>query len=103
MEDVRQVGGYDPLQTQMDDYDLLLRLAVRGEVAILPSTLTDYRLHGAQMSRAVKPWGRYIRVIRDRHRDLGAAIKIQATAARIRSLWWEAQQWIMFLGRKLRP
>lgn len=102
MSAVHEAGGYDLAMTQMEDYDLLMRLAVLGPIAVLPETLTDYRLHAAQMSRAVKPNGRYVRTIAKRRRLLGEAIG-QTRARVLRSqIWWEAQQWIMYFGRKVR-
>lgn len=102
MSTVRDVGGYDLNQHQMDDYDLLMRLGARGKVAILPKTLTEYRLHSGQMSRAVKPWGSYIRVITKRRRALGRAIGASGLQVAKARFWWETQQWMMYIGRKLR-
>lgn len=102
METVRQAGGYDPEMDQMDDYDLLLRIAAAGKVAILPDTLTDYRLHSGQMSRAVKPNGHYVKVIAERRRYLGAAIGVAAWRVALARCWWETQQWMMYFGRKVR-
>lgn len=45
------VGGYRP-QSVVEDYDLWLRLAERHDLANLPDTLLDYRLHDGQFSAA---------------------------------------------------
>lgn len=99
---VREAGGYDPTMHQMEDYDLLLRLAVRGTVAVLPETLTQYRLHPTQLSRAVRPNGHYVSTIARRRRALGKALGTPGWRVRAAQLKWEAQQWIMFVGRKVR-
>ena len=99
---VREVGGYDPSMHQMEDYDLLLRLGVIGPIAVLPETLTEYRLHPEQMSRAVRPNGHYVGTIAERRRALGAALGMPRWRVLRSRAWWEAQQWLMYLGRKIR-
>ncbi|MDR0827791.1 MAG: glycosyltransferase [Desulfovibrio sp.] len=44
---LEQCGGYRPLFRQAEDYDLWLRLHVRGDIDNLPETLLYYRLHAA--------------------------------------------------------
>ena len=99
---VRQVGGYDTSMRQMEDYDLLLRLSLLGPVAVLPETLTHYRLHDDQMSRAVRPNGDYVRTIRSGRRRLGEELGMSRARVARSGLWWEVQQWLMFWGRKVR-
>lgn len=86
------VGGYTPSLRQMEDYDLWLRLALRGEVHVLPEELTDYRTHGQQMSRGAAARGSYIDVVmRDRlalARHLGQPLLLQ----RGRNLAWRGVQ-----------
>lgn len=102
MTTVRAAGGYDLTMEQMEDYDLLLRLGLLGEIAVLPETLTEYRLHAAQLSRAVRPDGRYIGIIAARRRALGAALGVPARRVAAARAWWEAQQWFMYLARRVR-
>ncbi len=102
MDAVRAVGGYDLGMNQMEDYDLLLRLGVAGPIAVLPEALTEYRLHPEQLSRAVRPNGHYVRKIADRRRALGDAIGVSRGRVALARAWWEMQQWIMYIGRKVR-
>jgi len=48
--DLLAAGGYDPLLRYVQDYDLWGRLLLRGELARLPECLTEYRVHGANLS-----------------------------------------------------
>jgi len=45
MEAVRSVGGYEDGTACAEDYDLFLRLAELGKLAILPDVLLHYRQH----------------------------------------------------------
>ena len=99
---VREAGGYNIGMRQMEDYDLLLRLGVLGPIAVLPETLTGYRLHPEQMSRAVRPNGGYVREIARGRAALGRAIGMSRTRVLRSRIWWESQQWIMFVGRRVR-
>ncbi|GAA5786465.1 glycosyltransferase [Chitiniphilus shinanonensis] len=48
--DLHALGGYSPLLRYVQDYDLWVRLLLRGELARLPERLTDYRVHGRNLS-----------------------------------------------------
>ena len=48
---VRRVGGYRDACRHAEDYDLWLRLAEVGDVAILPEALVQYRIHAQSVSR----------------------------------------------------
>ncbi|MBC9936615.1 MULTISPECIES: glycosyltransferase family 2 protein [unclassified Leucobacter] len=102
MSAVRSAGGYDLTMNQMEDYDLLLRLGLLGPIAVLPKTLTDYRLHAAQLSRAVLPNGRYVRIIARQRRALGVTLGLSRARIFRARVWWEAQQWMMYVGRRVR-
>jgi glycosyltransferase involved in cell wall biosynthesis len=49
---VRRLGGYRAAFRAAEDYDLWLRMAEVGGVANLADCLTQYRLHGANVSRS---------------------------------------------------
>lgn len=102
LDAVRAVGGYKIHMKQMEGYDLLLRIGLIGPIATIGEVLTGYRLHAEQMSRAVRPNGEYVAEIARGRRDLARAMgvgRVRTLAARV---WWEAQQWMMFVGRKIR-
>jgi len=48
---VRRLGAYREACRHAEDYDLWLRLAEIGDVAILPEPLVQYRVHQASVSR----------------------------------------------------
>lgn len=48
--DLLAVGGYDPLLRYVQDYDLWGRLLQRGELEKLAECLTEYRVHGSNLS-----------------------------------------------------
>lgn len=48
--EVLSEGGYDPLFTTAEDYDLWVRLAVNYRLANLPDLVCQYRVHGNQIS-----------------------------------------------------
>lgn len=102
MTAVRKLGGYDLSMDEMEDYEFLLRLGTLGHIAVLPETLTQYRLHPEQVSRKFRPSGHYVNTIARRRRELGEAIGLSHGRVFAVRVWWEAQQWIMYLGRKLR-
>lgn len=93
-----EVGGYDPELAQMEDYDLLLRLAVVGEIAVLPEVLTEYRIHGSQISSGAKPVGIHIQRILDGRRALGRALGVSRFGIWWRNLIWQVAQFTRFFG-----
>lgn len=50
-EMVRRVGAYREACRHAEDYDLWLRLAEAGDIAILPEPLVQYRVHERSVSR----------------------------------------------------
>lgn len=49
---VSQWGGYSPNARLAEDYDLWIRLSKKTEIAQLPLTLLEYRLHDQQLTQA---------------------------------------------------
>lgn len=47
---VSPTGVYSPLIKYVQDYDLWIRLLGQGEMGIIPENLTDYRVHGKNIS-----------------------------------------------------
>lgn len=80
-DSVRAVGGYSLVMRRMQDYELYLRLARKGEMEVLPEILTAYRVHTDQFSKNTSPWTAYTRLILKRRlelaRHLGEPILIQ--------------------------
>lgn len=45
-----EVGKYSPLLSYVQDYDLWMRLLCRFDIFVLPQPLTEYRVHGKNIS-----------------------------------------------------
>jgi glycosyltransferase involved in cell wall biosynthesis len=91
-------GGFDTRMTQMEDYDLWLRIAQRFRVASLPEPLVSYRLHPNQVSRGAKPYGYHINKIRRERSRLGRALGASRLATTASSAAWEAGQLLRYYG-----
>lgn len=91
-----EVGGYNPALSQMEDYDVILRLAQCGPVGVLSDELTDYRLHGGQISRGAKPTGAHITKVITERRRLGVVIGSPRIAVLARNLVWRAVQFTRY-------
>jgi glycosyltransferase involved in cell wall biosynthesis len=59
-ESLRQTGGFDPRLSNFEDWDVLWRLALAGEVATAPETLVLHRSHPGNTptiwAQAAVPW-----------------------------------------------
>lgn len=91
-------GGYDDRLEQMEDYDVILRLARRGPVAVLPELLTDYRIHAGQISRGAAPRGPHIDAVIRGRRQLGAHLGMPALSIAARNIAWLAAQHLRHRG-----
>lgn len=74
--DYLDVGGSDPLYTNVQDIDLFLRLSMEGRVpAVLPESLVRYHLHDSNASRnfrkSMRNWRRLHDLHEERARRLG--------------------------------
>ncbi|OJU40033.1 MAG: hypothetical protein BGN97_14660 [Microbacterium sp. 69-10] len=92
------VGGYDPALAQMEDYDLILRLAQLGPIAVLADELTEYRLHPGQISKGARPTGAHIDKVLAERRQLGAAIGLSRAGVAARNALWRAAQFSRYWG-----
>jgi glycosyltransferase involved in cell wall biosynthesis len=64
-----QVGGYDPFFNSAEDLELLPRMMAFGPVRVLPTVLTEYRIHGSSLtSGRAAHQSRLIRYIEARNR-----------------------------------
>ncbi len=92
------VGGYDPTLRQMEDYDLWLRMALVGRVAVLPDKLLQYRVHATQMSRSAAPYGSHVRSVSRGQYRLGRALGMSVPAVASSVLLWRAAQFARHTG-----
>jgi glycosyltransferase involved in cell wall biosynthesis len=92
-----EAGGFDPDKRVLEDWDLYLCLAQKGEILCLGVLVSDYRQHAGQASHAPAPMLRMALDILDReeraHRPLTpqAAARFQAARRRWRRYFG---QWI---------
>ena len=99
---VLAVGGYDEQMKQMEDYDLLLRMARLGIIANLESSLIGYRVHSNQMSRGAKPSGYYISKVLKERVSLSKALKINRGTQFLYDFTWRLAQYLRY-WRVIRP
>ncbi|MFC8733047.1 glycosyltransferase family 2 protein [Luteimicrobium sp. NPDC057192] len=66
---VDDAGGFDPLMRLAEDLDLVLRVAARGTLVLVPEPLVDYRYHEGNTTRRYRALADAIRVIVRRHRE----------------------------------
>lgn len=93
-----QAGGYDTTLTNMEDYDLWLRMALIGEIANLDAPLTYYRIHSSQMSKGADPKGLYVKKILKGRSDLNKHLGMSRNAQFIRDLIWLTVQNLRYYG-----
>lgn len=96
--ELEAIGGYDERLQQMEDYDVILRLAQRGPIAVLPEPLTDYRLHPGQVSRGAAPSGAHIDAVIAQRTRLGRVLGMSRPAVVARNLVWRAAQYSRYHG-----
>lgn len=99
---VLSAGGYDEQMKQMEDYDLLLRLARTGSIANLETPLIGYRIHSNQMSRGAKPTGYYISKVLKERVTLSKVLKIRRGKQLLNDLTWRLAQYLRYF-RVIRP
>ncbi|MGO1592424.1 MAG: glycosyltransferase [Ancrocorticia sp.] len=93
-----RAGGYDASLRKYEDYDLFLRLALVGRVAVLDEPLVQYRLHEGQITRSFKLRGLGALGIARRQRSVA---KVYEVPAHQRVAWtsaWLAAQYLSVLG-----
>lgn len=86
------VGGYDRSLRTMEDYELWLRMARTGRVAVTAPRHLAYRVHGAQMSRSASPVGRHIAKVMVGQGRLGHHLGLAWPSHLVTgATWWGAQ------------
>jgi glycosyltransferase involved in cell wall biosynthesis len=93
--DYRAVGGYNPLK-QMEDYDLWLRLALRGRMAVLDADVVEYRIHPHQTSRGVHPRASYVKTIFARRKNLADSLGKSAASQLLRNTAFRTALYMMY-------
>ncbi|MDO8732927.1 MAG: glycosyltransferase [Actinomycetota bacterium] len=94
------VGGYDETLTRCIDYDLYLRLAIRGySLATDPEIVGTHRVHGGQLSTHAIP-GPVRRHLRSLRSELAAELDISTISQHLRNAAWSMGN--TSIGREVR-
>lgn len=101
-DSLARIGSYDASLSQMEDYDVILRLGTLGPIATLDSILTYYRVHSSQLSRGARPFGHHIRRVTEDRRALRSALGTSRIAATAKNLAWRGAQYLRYY-RVIRP
>lgn len=92
------LDGYDERLRQMEDYEFILRLAMRGEIANLPDQLTRYRVHSTQTSRGATPTGAHIDAVARARVDLGRRLGASSLTTHAKLAAWRVVQFLRYSG-----
>jgi glycosyltransferase involved in cell wall biosynthesis len=97
-EIVASIGGYSSLATNVEDYDLWLRLATIGQLGGIDRPLIMYRIHPNQITsyRTIPPEG--IDQVNRSRIELARALGNSTRAAWFRQLIWSQYQ----VGRRIK-
>lgn len=96
-----QVGLYNPRCARMQDYELMLRMAAAGRVAVIEEELVAYRIHSGQHSRNTNPLAPYTREILRRRSELASELGESSLTQTRRDASWLSAQFLRHWG--LRP
>ena len=91
-------SGYNARLTRMQDYDLWLRMALHGPIAVLDERLIRYRVHPSQASRSAKPTGDHVSAIVRGQRELASMLGTPTAIALVESNVWRAAQHLRYWG-----
>lgn len=94
----QQAGGYRKDLDQFEDYDLFLRLAQLGPVAMLPGQEISYRVHSKNTSKGAGARGQHIEAVTQGRRELAKALAVPAYRALPPHLLWRGVQFARAAG-----
>jgi len=87
-----EAGGFDLTSTNLEDYDLWMRMARLGPIAVIDEPLVSYRVSARQMSRGAAPRGGYMTAIWRSHAGLARFLGVPwAWGWLLRARWRSAQ------------
>lgn len=101
-DSVLEIGGYNESMSQMEDYDLWLRLRAKGVIENLSKSYTKYRVHSSQMSRSIGILNPYIRVVSKSRSDLAKLYGVNNFHIKLISFRWIIGQLIFGLKKAFR-
>lgn len=91
-----RAGGFDEKMSQMEDYDLWLRMGLLGPIGIMNRSLIQYRIHPGQVSRGAKPFGYHMRKVRRGQASLSRHIGIRRLEASYARFRWTTAQFLRY-------
>lgn len=94
----RKIGGHTPHLDQYEDYDLILRIALLGKIAILPQKLVKYRVHATNSSKGATPTGPHVDCVTRGRRNLAKKLKVPFAVAWPQHLLWRSVQYVRAFG-----
>jgi glycosyltransferase involved in cell wall biosynthesis len=94
---VLEVGGYSTTALTLEDYDLYVRLASKYEIANLPATYLNYRVHSDQISRGFNPFSRDKWHFVHRRHQLARTMKVPPVVQLTRDILWYGAQIARYL------
>lgn len=97
-EAYRRVGGYRENLTQFEDYDLFLRLAALGQIALLPEPGISYRVHATNTSKGAGARGEHITVVAEGRRQLARVLGVSPAVALPQHFFWRGVQFARSSG-----
>ncbi|WP_376780681.1 hypothetical protein [Timonella senegalensis] len=99
---MEQQGGYREDLSQMEDYELILRLAAHTRVLVVAKTLVDYRIHSNQITRTGRLRDRFLTQITSAQRDLARQQGVGLIRRWVYSSAWLGAQYLAILGIRRR-
>lgn len=90
--DALDVGLYNPALRQMEDYDFLLRMALRGPISVVCEPLVEYRVHSGQMSKKANWRANYISAVIAGRNELGRFLGVNALEIHLKNAIWRLVQ-----------
>lgn len=94
---VLAVGGYSTTAATLEDYDLYVRLATKYEIANLPATYLNYRVHSHQISRGFNPFSRDKWTFVHQRHQLARTMKVPFVVQLSRDILWYGAQIARYL------
>ena len=92
-----EINGYNTGLKQMEDYELWLRLGLKGEIWNLSEILTSYRIHNNQMSLGAGFNKNYIKPISEARKTLSQEIELPSYKYLYFDLQWKTAQFLRSL------
>lgn len=95
---LQTIGFYRDDMEQMEDYEFILRLGLAGEIHILQTVETFYRLHTSQISRKFKASGRSFQQVVATKKQLAQHLNLNKYHALLLINIWKFAEYLRAVG-----